>query len=182
MYASNLHDASCIPKLDDASSSVGYRGWMATTRWLNEAEQRAWRAFLTMHGQLVARLNRQLQVDSGLSIADYEVLVHLSEAADGRLRPFELQQRLHWEQSRVSHQLTRMQGRGLISREECGEDGRGSFVVLTGDGRHAIEAAAPGHVGAVRSLFFEALSRDQVATLERLSTDVLHRLSASSPG
>jgi DNA-binding MarR family transcriptional regulator len=155
---------------------------MTTTRWLNEAEQRAWRAFLTMHGQLVARLNRQLQVDSGLSIADYEVLVHLSEAADGRLRPFELQQLLLWEQSRVSHQLTRMQGRGLIGREECGEDGRGAFIVLTDDGRNAIDAAAPGHVRAVRSLFFDALSRDQVTMIERLSTDVLRRLSAVSPG
>lgn len=150
------------------------------TRWLDVGEQRAWRAYLQMHGQLVARLNRQLQIDSGLSLADYEVLVQLTEAADGRLRPFELQRGLQWEQSRVSHHLTRMQHRGLVSREGCTDDGRGAFVVLTDAGRRAIEAAAPGHVDTVRRLFFDGLTRDQITMLGQLSTQVLDRLDAST--
>jgi DNA-binding MarR family transcriptional regulator len=148
-----------------------------TTRWLDEGEQRAWRAFLRMHAQLAARLARELQTDSGLSDADYGVLVELSEAPDGRLRPYELQHRLIWEQSRLSHHLARMQRRGHVRREECPADGRGAFVVLTEAGRAAIEAAAPGHVEAVRRLFFDRLTPAQVAGLERLSTKVLDGLA-----
>jgi DNA-binding MarR family transcriptional regulator len=153
---------------------------MNNTRWLDEGEQRAWRSYLQMHGQLLARLNRQLQADSGLSLADYEVLVQLTEVPDGRLRPFELQRGLQWEQSRLSHQLTRMQRRGLVSREGCTHDGRGAFIVLTDAGRRAIEAAAPGHVDAVRRLFLDGLTRDQITMLGRLSTQVLNRLDAST--
>lgn len=146
------------------------------TRWLDEGEQRIWRAYLQMQGQLAARLNRQLQADCGLSLADYEVLVHLTDTQDGRLRPFELARGLQWEQSRLSHHLNRMQNRGLVTRQECREDGRGAFVVLTAAGRRSIEAAAPGHVDTVRRLFFDGLTRDQVLILEQLSTQVLARL------
>jgi DNA-binding MarR family transcriptional regulator len=153
---------------------------MSDVHWLDQEQQRAWRAFLRMHGLLSARLNRQLQADSGLSLADYEVLVQLTEAPDGRLRPYELQRELQWEQSRLSHHLTRMQRRELVRRDECTEDGRGAFVVLTDAGRAAIETAAPGHVGAVRDLFFAGLTTDQVAALEQLSTAVLGRLDRNT--
>jgi DNA-binding MarR family transcriptional regulator len=146
------------------------------TRWLDENEQRTWRAYLRMQARLTAELNRQLQADNGLSLADYDVLVQLTDAPDGRLRPFELQRALDWEQSRLSHHLSRMQRRALIAREDCDDDGRGAYVVLTGTGRQAITAAAPGHVDAVRRLFFDALGPDQVATLDDIATGVLGRL------
>jgi DNA-binding MarR family transcriptional regulator len=157
---------------------VSYTGGMTETRWLDVDEQRAWRAYQRMQGQLASRLNRQLQVDARLSLADYEVLVALTDTEGGYLRPFELQQLLHWEQSRLSHHLTRMQRRGLVERRECTEDGRGAFIVLTESGRRTIESAAPGHVAAVRQLFFDGLSPDEVRALERLSTHVLDRLDA----
>jgi DNA-binding MarR family transcriptional regulator len=146
--------------------------------WLDDDEQRAWRAFVRMQTELTARLNRQLQADSGLSLADYEVLVHLTDAPHGRLRPYELQERLQWEQSRLSHHLTRMQRRGLVSRELCTADGRGAFVAVTEAGRRANAAAAPGHVEAVRTLFFDQLTDEQTATLERLATNVLRKLDS----
>ncbi|KAB8182855.1 MarR family winged helix-turn-helix transcriptional regulator [Microbispora catharanthi] len=149
---------------------------MNSPRWLDPDEQRAWRAYLRMQGRLTARLNRQLQADSGLSLADYEVLVHLTDREEGRLRPYELQRDLQWEQSRLSHHLTRMQRRGLVRREECADDGRGAYVVITEEGRRAITAAAPGHVETVRRLFFDGLTREQVTALERLAADVLGRL------
>ncbi|XVQ84052.1 MarR family winged helix-turn-helix transcriptional regulator [Microbispora siamensis] len=149
---------------------------MNSPRWLDADEQRAWRAYLRMQGRLTARLNRQLQADSGLSLADYEVLVHLTDGEEGRLRPYELQRDLQWEQSRLSHHLTRMQRRGLVTREECADDGRGAYVVITEEGRRAITAAAPGHVETVRHLFFDGLTREQVTALERLAADVLDRL------
>jgi len=153
---------------------------MSDVRWLDRDEQRAWRAFLRMHGLLSARLNRQLQADSGLSLADYEVLVQLTEAPEGRLRPYELQRAVQWEQSRLSHHLTRMQRRDLVRREECASDGRGAFIALTDSGRAAIEAAAPGHVEAVRNLFFAGLTAEQVAALEQLSSAVLSRLDRNT--
>jgi DNA-binding MarR family transcriptional regulator len=151
-----------------------------TDTWLSAPEQRAWRAFLGLHRELNARLNRQLQAESQLSLSDYEVLVVLSEAADGRLRPFELCDFLQWEQSRLSHHIRRMETRGLVSREGCTGDGRGAFVVLSPAGRCAIEAAAPSHAAAVRSLLFEAMTPEQVAVLEEVFTRALRDMNATS--
>jgi DNA-binding MarR family transcriptional regulator len=151
------------------------------TRWLSDEEQAAWRGLLQMTSRLSARLNRQLQEEHGLSLADYEVLVPLSEAPDGRLRVFELASRLAWEQSRLSHHLARMQQRGLVGRQECPTDRRGAFIVLTEAGRAAITAAAPGHADLVHHLVFDALTPDQVAALAALTARVLDRLPPGSP-
>jgi DNA-binding MarR family transcriptional regulator len=145
-------------------------------RWLRDDEQRAWRGLVQMTSRLDARLNRELQQSSGLSLADYDVLVLLTETPDGRLRVFEIADDLRWEQSRLSHHLGRMQGRGLVTREECTTDRRGAFVVLTAAGRDAIEKAAPAHVATVRKLVFDGLSKEQVAVLESTVTEVLSRL------
>jgi DNA-binding MarR family transcriptional regulator len=146
------------------------------SQWLTDDEQRAWRGLVQMTSRLDARLNRELQQSSGLSLADYDVLVLLTEAPDGRLRMFELVDSLQWEQSRLSHHVARMQRRGLVAREECTSDKRGAFVVLTDAGRDAIEKAAPGHVDTVRRLVFDGLSKTQVATLESVVSRVLSRL------
>src|SRR3954454_8988915 len=146
------------------------------SQWLTDDEQRAWRGLVQMTSRLDARLNRELQQSSGLSLADYDVLVLLTEAPEGRLRMFELIEDLHWEQSRLSHHIARMQRRGLVAREECTTDRRGAFVVLTDAGRDAIEKAAPGHVDLVRRLVFDGLSKEQVAMLESFVTQVLSRL------
>ncbi len=152
---------------------------MVMNRWLTEDEQRAWRGLLRMTAQLNARMNRQLQDDYGISLADYDVLVVLSEAPAGRRRVFELADALAWEQSRVSHQLARMQRRGLVARQECRTDGRGAFVILTEAGRAAIERAAPAHVEMVRQLVFDGLGRDQLAVLTAVTERVLGRLQAA---
>ena len=150
------------------------------SRWLTEEEQRAWRGLLRMTSQLNARANRQLLQEYGISLADYEVLVALSEAPEGRLRVFEVADALAWEQSRVSHQLARMQRRGLITREGCATDARGAFAVLTAAGRAAIERAAPAHVEQVRQLVFDELSHEQVSALTEITTRVLDRLAATA--
>jgi DNA-binding MarR family transcriptional regulator len=154
---------------------------MVMSRWLTDDEQRAWRGLLQMTSQLNARMNRQLQDDYGVSLADYDVLVALSEAPEGRLRVFEIAGALAWEQSRVSHQLARMQRRGLVARQECQADARGAFAVLTDAGRAAIERAAPAHVETVRELVFDGLSRDQLAALTAITSRVLDRLQATQP-
>ena len=150
------------------------------SRWLTEEEQRAWRGLLRMTAQLNARANRLLLQEYGISLADYEVLVALSEAPEGQLRVFEVADALAWEQSRVSHQLARMQRRGLITREGCATDARGAFAVLTTAGRAAIERAAPAHVEQVRQLVFDELSHEQVSALTEITTRVLDRLAATA--
>ena len=150
------------------------------TRWLTEEEQRAWRGLLRMTSQLNARMNRQLLQEYGISLADYEVLVALSEAPEGQLRVFEVADALTWEQSRVSHQLARMQRRGLIAREGCATDARGAFAVLTTAGRAAIERAAPAHAEQVRQLVFDELGYEQVSALTEITTRVLDRLAETA--
>jgi DNA-binding MarR family transcriptional regulator len=145
-------------------------------RWLDDQEQRAWRGYLAMHARLMARLHRQLQAESGLSLADFDVLVQLTDRPDRRARVLELADALQWEKSRLSHHLSRMQRRGLVTREECPDDGRGAFIVLTREGRTAIEHAAPRHVATVRELVFDQLASDQVAALGDVTEQVLSRL------
>src|SRR4051812_38071047 len=123
---------------------------MADPRWLDEREAHAWRQFVFMMSRLRRYLGSELQRETGLSDADYEVLVNLSEAQDGRMRPSELGGAMQWEKSRLSHHLTRMEQRGLVKRAPCKTDSRGAFVQLTPAGRKAIEKAAPRHVEQVR--------------------------------
>jgi DNA-binding MarR family transcriptional regulator len=134
-------------------------------RWLTAQEQHLWRAWLKLNTELASKLQHELQEDAGLSMPDYEVLVHLTDNPEGRLRVTELAGLLQWERSRVSHHVKRMEHRGLVERAECSEDGRGAFVVITPQGRAAIEEAAPGHVKAVRRLMFDVLSEEEKAAL-----------------
>lgn len=151
---------------------------MGTTRWLDADQQVAWRGFLGVHSQLMARLNREMQAASGLSVSDYEILVALTDAdvPDHSLRMFELGERLQWEKSRVSKQVSRMEARGLLERRHCADDRRGAFVDLTEAGERAIAAAAPAHVELVRELFFDGLSDEQVKALGEATSAILARL------
>jgi DNA-binding MarR family transcriptional regulator len=141
--------------------------------WLSTEEQHLWRTFLRMRQVLDAQLSRQIQAESDLSMADFSVLVVLTDVPEGRVRVLELARNLQWEKSRLSHHLARMVKRGLIDRAECTDDGRGSFVLITDAGRRAIEAAAPRHVELVRTLFFDPLSEEQVAQLTQISERIL---------
>ncbi len=145
-------------------------------RWLTDRQQLAWRRWLALNARLPAALHRQLQDDSGLSLQDFDVLVALTDVTESRQRVSDLAATLAWERSRLSHHVTRMERRGLVRREECVDDGRGAFVVLTDAGREAIEAAAPAHVDHVRHLLFEALTDDQVDALSDITATVLARL------
>ena len=142
-------------------------------RWLNEQEARAWRSFTRLRIELEAALGRRLAQRSGLSHADYAVLVELSEAPQERLRPYRLGRALRWEKSRLSHHVKRMEARGLVCRVQCADDARGSHVALTEAGRCAIEAAAPAHVEDVRHLMLDHLDPEQLEHLTSISQQVL---------
>ncbi|MFE2048332.1 MarR family winged helix-turn-helix transcriptional regulator [Streptomyces sp. NPDC059459] len=145
-------------------------------RWLDPDQKAAWDSFIRMQEKLIGRLSRRVQIDSGLSAADYVVLVSLTERGTGRMRFLDLAKLVEWEKSRMSHQVTRMAKRGLVAREECPDDGRGAFIVATPAGYEAIEEAAPQHVEHVRRLFIDALTPNQLNTLGRLSQRVLDHM------
>lgn len=126
-----------------------------------------------MQGRLERKLARQLTAETGLSYPDYLVLVALTDQPEGRMRPFELGEFLGWEKSRLSHHVARMVTRGLVVKERCDDDRRGAFVVITTQGRTEIEAAAPGHVATVRSLFIDRLSPGQIDAIVEVAERIL---------
>ncbi|NNE10711.1 MAG: winged helix-turn-helix transcriptional regulator [Ilumatobacter sp.] len=148
----------------------------ADVRWLDPVEEQAWRGFRRVMTLLPHRIERDLRTDSKLSAADYEVLSNLSESADRSYRLMDLADRLLWSRSRLSHQIERMERRGLIIRRSCGDDGRGAIAALTTEGVAAIEAAAPDHVTSVRTHFIDQLTRDELEMLAAMSERLVDRL------
>jgi DNA-binding MarR family transcriptional regulator len=115
---------------------------------------------------------RELAQDCGLSMPDYLVLSTLSEAVGHRRRLTDLANRMQWSPSRLSHHVTRMEQRGLVTRAECSTDLRAAYVVLTETGWDAIRAAAPGHVESVRTHLIDLLDADDLAALTRIGEKV----------
>lgn len=149
---------------------------MPEVEWLDEREERAWRALQFMQMHLEAELARQLAAESGLSYPDYLVLVALTDHPEGRLRLFQLGEALGWEKSRLSHHVARMSGRGLVKKERCDSDRRGSYVAVTEQGRREIESAAPGHLRTVRDLFIDRLTPEQLDVIATAAETVLSHL------
>ncbi|MFD8001780.1 MarR family winged helix-turn-helix transcriptional regulator [Streptomyces mirabilis] len=148
----------------------------ATPRWLNPDEKAAWDSFIRMQETLIGRLSRRVQADSGMSASDFIVLANLTETGGGRMRFLDLAKLVEWEKSRMSHQVTRMAKRGLVTREECPDDGRGAFIVATPAGYKAIEEAAPKNVEHVRRLLIDALTPEELSTLGQISKRVLEHM------
>lgn len=146
------------------------------TDWLDDKQECSWRRFMAVQRRLPGRLGQHLQRDSGLSAADYEILLHLSESARGRMRAFEIGQATRWEKSRLSHHLSRMVQRGLVERQACDKDTRYADIVLTEAGREAFEQAAELHVAHVRRYFVDALTPPQLEVLDSICDAILARL------
>jgi DNA-binding MarR family transcriptional regulator len=150
---------------------------MSEPRWLNEREMRAWFGYRRMRLLLDLQINRELMNESGLSEPDYDVLSNLSQTDGHRMRLTDLAAHMRWSKSRLSHHVTRMQQRGLVDREECADDGRGSMLVLTKQGQKAIVAAAPGHVASVRRHFIDLLTNEELDALAAISQRVVEHLT-----
>ncbi|MFN0281501.1 MAG: MarR family winged helix-turn-helix transcriptional regulator [Kineosporiaceae bacterium] len=134
-------------------------------RWLDASEQAVWRSYLDVSRLLSDRLQRRLVEDANLSLAEYEIMVQLSETDGRRLRMSELADRAVNSRSRLTHTVARMEERGLVRREACPEDGRGVLCVLTDEGFAVLDAAAADHVETVRESIFDVLSAAEVAAL-----------------
>jgi DNA-binding MarR family transcriptional regulator len=146
------------------------------TRWLDEDEQRTWRAFLAVSELLYGALDRQLQRDAGMTHASYVVLAMLSEAPDRSLRMSELAARANASPSRLSHSVARLEDRGWVRRERDPDDGRGTVATLTDAGWKVLAGTAPGHVAAVREHLFDRLTPEQVKSFGEICDAVLDGL------
>ncbi|MBU3060909.1 MarR family transcriptional regulator [Nocardia sp. NEAU-G5] len=149
---------------------------MGGPRWLNEQETRAWLAFLTAAGLLNRRLDQQLERDAGLSHLQYEILVRLAAEPEGELRMSELAAALLNSKSKLTYQIDRLEHAGLVRRRSCSTDMRAVFAVLTEAGRDMLERAAPGHVAAVRDLFIDVLTPEQLTAIADGLDNVNRRL------
>jgi DNA-binding MarR family transcriptional regulator len=152
------------------------------TRWLDGDEQATWRSLVLFTHLLDDALDRQLQRDSGMSHAYYQVLVALSESDRGSVRMSDLAALLRFSPSRMTHAVASLERRGWIRREPCPTDRRGQLAVLTADGRRAIAAAAPGHVAEVRARVFDRLDASQVGQLRALCETLLAGLDPGGDG
>jgi len=159
-----------------------------TQRWLDEEQQRTWRAWLTVAELLPRALDTQLQRDAGLTHAAYVVLAMLSESPSRSRRMSDLARRANQSQSRLSHTVARLEDRGWVRRERSADDGRGNLAVLTDAGWDVVRSTAPGHVDAVRAAMFDPLTPEQTralgdalqAIVERHDPDRSQRLESAA--
>ena len=147
------------------------------TQWLTAEEQASWRAWLSASQLLNDCLTRELQTSHGLTMADYEILVRLSESPERRIRMSELASLTLNSRSRLSHQIDRMAKAGLVERQVCDEDRRGAFASLTETGWDALVAAAPDHVRGGREHLVDVLTAEEFAALGRACAIIADRLN-----
>jgi DNA-binding MarR family transcriptional regulator len=140
-------------------------------------ELATWRAFIETTEHLKSALAARLQTESDLSPSDYAVLLALHDVDDHRLRSSALAEHIGWQRSRLSHHLARMERRGLIDRQECSTDSRGAEIVLTAAGHAAFRRATAPHLRAIRELFIEALTPDQLTTIQDVTTALQGQLT-----
>ncbi len=168
--------------LEDTRAAHGGATATATApRWLTDAEQRTWRAWLEVMRLLPAQLEDRLHDRHNLNLTDYQVLVELSESEEGRLRMTELANRTSLSKSRLSHQIGRMEKAGFVERQDCPSDRRGAFAVITDQGWALMRSAAPGHVGDVRELFIDLMSTEEIEVVGRAMGIIGEKLR-QSPG
>ena len=132
----------------------------------------AWVSFLRSHAAITRELSAQLQRDHGLTISDYEVLLHLSQADDGSLRRVDLAERVLLTASGITRLLDGLERCGYVEKATCASDARVSSAKITDQGRAKLDEAAETHLAGIDDLFNSRYSGSELATL----SDLLSRL------
>ena len=141
----------------------------------SEEDHRLWRLFLSASTRLLERLDHELQQRSQLSLTDFDILSVLSDAPANRLRMSELAEQVLVSRSRLTYRIDRLAELDLVTRQECEDDRRGLFAILTDNGAKALAAAAPGHVNDIRNLLWSMVQPEERAVL----TEVLARVDGN---
>jgi DNA-binding MarR family transcriptional regulator len=156
------------------------RGSKTVVPWLSEPEMQCWRALISVTTGVLGALDSELQAEHGLSLGEYEVLVHLSEEPEHSLRMTDLAGRLHLSPSGITRRIDGLERAGLVERRQCPSDRRGSNAVLTAEGMRRLSEAAPTHVRGVRAHFIDQLGPAEIANLaSALSTIEVDRDAAA---
>ena len=142
------------------------------TTWLDETQQEIWRNWLAATARINAHMDAGLRA-FGLDLAEYEILVTLSESSGGRMRMSDLAGAVRQSRSRLTHTISRMEKQSLVTRETCSADGRGVWAALTAAGHALLVEVAPHHVEAVRHIFIDAIDQQDFTALGRAMTSVL---------
>ena len=153
------------PVTAEATTAETSQAAHGETPWLTPCEMRAWRGYMDGNQRLMEVLNRELQDSHDLSLADYRILVMLSESADGSLRMSDLADGVLSSRSRLTHQIRRMESQGIVVRDTCVEDGRGVLARITEEGRRRLAEAAPTHVAGVRNNLVDLLTPQELDVL-----------------
>jgi DNA-binding MarR family transcriptional regulator len=156
-----------------------YDPGMADGGALGPAEWDLWHSWTRAQNLLVRELDRGLQRDCGISKAEFSVLMTLRRAEGRQLRVGELSEALAWEKSRVAHQLTRMENRGLVERTG---GGRRTGIGLTAQGHRVVEDALRVHSANIRRLFLDSLTDEEATALQRWSGRVVERIEPAPGG
>jgi DNA-binding MarR family transcriptional regulator len=152
---------------------------MSEPRWLDASQQRDWRAYIDGSTRLHELLDQSLKTTQGLSSAEFEILVRLSEAPGRTLRMAELAEHASQSRSRLSHTCGRLERKGLVRRETCPEDKRGVLCRLTDDGFEILDLAAREHVEVVRDFFVDIIDPSDLEAIGRAFTAVQRRIAAA---
>ncbi len=147
-----------------------------TKKWLSDEEQVLWRSYLDVTRMLFRELDKQLLGDAGISFADYEILVLLSEAPDTRLRMSDLADASTTTRSGITRAISRMENAGWVRRVGCKSDKRGAWAELSEKGSSVLADASPGHVAAVRETMFDAITPEEVSAMGHAFTEMRTRL------
>ncbi|WP_228001219.1 MarR family winged helix-turn-helix transcriptional regulator [Nocardia australiensis] len=155
---------------------------MTDPQWLDDVEMRAWLGFVRTRDLIAAAVGRDSSRESNLTYVEHSVLAYIADAPDRRLTFAELAAKLEWSQSRLSHQITRMEKRGLVAREPIPDDARRTAARLTPRGADVLATAAPAHVQSVRRHLVDLLDRQQLAALADIYDTLLtHHRNAPAP-
>ncbi|WP_214326601.1 MarR family winged helix-turn-helix transcriptional regulator [Nonomuraea sediminis] len=138
---------------------------MTDTRWLDEEEMAAWRAFLSASHLLERRIEEQLKAAAGLTHPQYEILVRLADAPGRQMRMTELARGVIVSKSALTYQITQLEKAGLVERTTCPGDDRGVLAVLTDAGMACLRRVAPGHVEVVRAYLIDRMTREELRTM-----------------
>jgi DNA-binding MarR family transcriptional regulator len=152
-----------------------------SSQQLDERELRAWRGMLRAHAALTKALDADLETEHGLPLSSYEVLLYLHDADGGRMRMRDLATSVILSRSGLTRLVDRLERDGLIRRESCPSDARGSFAVLTSAGARKLAAARETHLAGVRSRFLAHFSAEEMDALGEVWERVVPG-AASAPG
>lgn len=146
---------------------------------LPPTQQSAWRAFLSVASRTLDQIDQSLQKQANMTLTDYEILRSLAESDERRVRMSELAAQVHVSRSRLTYRVDRLTAVGFVTREECEDDRRGLWAIITDKGQAALTDATPEHHANIRRLLFAAVEGRDLGAFESVLRSMSDRLDGN---